>query len=384
MAEKIARDRRKRKDPWAEGQGACKDAARGQSESPELADLEAEAEGVDTAELGVGESVSTPSKGNARKDVREGTQVRPESKKGKTVVPDRVDHRPTDPVGVYLTEVGRTALLTKSQEVELARKIGISRRHFHRIVLKSEWVARRVTRMLDEIQAGRRPFESVLLSRHSEQIYRADTVERIRGNLETIQMIEKQADALKKQLCGKRMSVKRRERLYREIRRRRDHVAQLLDELGIQTKVIIHKYRELVRLRELRKELRKKQPRKRYVRSEAEALGVPVEPGNLEEALGEGLDSLSNRLVTSGRRFRFFEEAKDAFVNSNLRLVVSIARKYERRGLSIGDLIQEGNTGLMAAIDKFDYTKGFKFSTFATWWIRQAILRAIADQGKTV
>jgi RNA polymerase primary sigma factor len=71
-------------------------------------------------------------------------------------------------------------------------------------------------------------------------------------------------------------------------------------------------------------------------------------------------------------------------VRSNLRLVVSIARKYERRGLSIGDLIQEGNTGLMAAIDKFDHTRGFKFSTFATWWIRQAILRAIADQGKTV
>ncbi|MCI0341404.1 MAG: sigma-70 family RNA polymerase sigma factor [Planctomycetales bacterium] len=84
------------------------------------------------------------------------------------------------------------------------------------------------------------------------------------------------------------------------------------------------------------------------------------------------------------RRYERYEAGKDHFVRSNLRLVVSIARRYENRGMSVSDLIQEGNTGLITAIDKFDYKRGFKFSTFATWWIRQAILRAIADQAKTV
>jgi RNA polymerase primary sigma factor len=295
-----------------------------------------------------------------------------------------VEARAADPVGVYLSEVGRTGLLTKQQEVHLARRICISREHFHRIVLKSEWVARRVIGMLDAILSGRRPFETVLLSRHSEKIYRADTMERIQGNLSTIRLIQKQAELLGRQLKRRDLPKRTRARIEGEVRRRRGNIASLLDELGIQTKVIIHEYRRLIRLRDLMKELRKKRPKVTFVRGESKALGVPANARQLKALMGEDVESLSVRLETAGRRFRFFEDAKDAFVNSNLRLVVSIARKYERRGLSIGDLIQEGNTGLMAAIDKFDYRRGYKFSTFATWWIRQAILRAIADQGKTV
>ena len=119
-----------------------------------MADLEAEAEGVDTARLDKKGSVLIPGRRNVCKDVKEGTPVHSDSPRNKPVGPDRVDRRPTDPVGVYLTEVGRTALLTKNEEVQLARKIRISRRHFHRVVLKSEWVARRMTGMLDDIQGG--------------------------------------------------------------------------------------------------------------------------------------------------------------------------------------------------------------------------------------
>ncbi len=294
------------------------------------------------------------------------------------------ERRPSDPVGVYLSEVGRTGLLTKEEEVYLARKIEIARGHFHRVVLKSEWVSRRVRRLLDGIQGGEKPFEHLLLSRHSEKIYRADTMERIRGNLKTIDLIEKQARMLSRQLNRRNLSKCRRGRILMEIRRRRTNVASLLDELGLQTRVIIHEFRRLVRVRDLLRELKKKRPRKGFVRDEASSLDLASEAKAIEEAMGETLGSLESRLETAGRRYRLFEEAKDVFVNSNLRLVVSIARKYERRGLSIGDLIQEGNTGLMRAVDKFDYSRGYKFSTFATWWIRQAILRAIADQGKTV
>jgi len=113
-------------------------------------------------------------------------------------------------------------------------------------------------------------------------------------------------------------------------------------------------------------------------------LDLPRTWKEAEQMLGENRLEFKRRIVVAGRRLTLLESAKEEFVRANLRLVVSIARKYEKRGLTLADLIQEGNTGLISAIDKFDYTRGFKFSTFATWWIRQAILRAIADQGKTV
>jgi RNA polymerase primary sigma factor len=376
MAEKIGRERRKlNKKSWTRRNGGADASDSEPEEGSGLEDGRFDADETDTDERD-----DEPLDGK-RVDSTEPAPRKPSRSRGRH---EATVAKPSDPIGVYLSEVGRTGLITKAQEVLLARKINISRRHFHRIILKSEWVSRRVLSMLDAIQAGRKPFESVLLSRHSEKIYRADTLERIRGNLSTIAMIQKQADMLKRQLERKGMSKRRRARVELLIRRKREHIAALIDELGIQTKVIIHEYRRLGRLRDLRRELAKKRPRKGTVRADAGFLRVPAEPGEIDALSGEPLEAMKNRLVTAERRFRFFEDAKDAFVNSNLRLVVSIARKYERRGLSIGDLIQEGNTGLMAAIDKFDYTRGYKFSTFATWWIRQAILRAIADQGKTV
>ncbi|MCU0722536.1 MAG: sigma-70 family RNA polymerase sigma factor [Planctomycetes bacterium] len=295
-----------------------------------------------------------------------------------------VDRRPTDPVNVYLAEVGRTTLLTKAQEVFLARKIGISRKHFHRIVLKSEFVTRHFISMLDQIQAGTMPFENILLSRHAERIFRADTLERIRWNLGTIRLIRREAERLGQRAVRKDAPPRQRARAEAALHRSRTNVAQLLDEIGFQTKSLVHEFRRLCRIRDLWREARKARRRETWLREESGRLGVPSQPRALREMMGESFEALDTRLEAARRRLRLYEDAKDAFVRSNLRLVVSIARKYERRGLSIGDLIQEGNTGLMAAIDKFDHTRGYKFSTFATWWIRQAILRAIADQGKTV
>ena len=94
--------------------------------------------------------------------------------------------------------------------------------------------------------------------------------------------------------------------------------------------------------------------------------------------------SLRRRCTEIKRKFEYYDEVKQELSSGNLRLVVSIAKKYRNRGLSFLDLIQEGNTGLMRAVDKYEYRRGFKFSTYATWWIRQAITRAIADQGRTI
>ncbi len=104
----------------------------------------------------------------------------------------------------------------------------------------------------------------------------------------------------------------------------------------------------------------------------------------MEREMLEDYESLCNRLEAINRRAEKYEDAKKELSSSNLRLVVSIAKKYRNRGLSFLDLIQEGNTGLMKAVEKYEYRRGYKFSTYATWWIRQAITRAIADQARTI
>ena len=164
-----------------------------------------------------------------------------------------------------------------------------------------------------------------------------------------------------------------RARLLGDARARLAHCATLLDELGIQTRVIHDQFGWLADLRARIAAAGRSSRRPTRARLQ----------GFLAEA-GEPAEALAGRVSRSARRYSHYESAKHYFVQANLRLVVSIARRYENRGMSVSDLVQEGNTGLMTAIDKFDFRRGFKFSTFATWWIRQAILRAIADQAKTV
>ncbi len=286
----------------------------------------------------------------------------------------------TDPMSVYLAEIGKIPLIDKEREAVLARKIDISKRAFFRMALSSAYAASRIASKIEAILDGREPFESLFISRHTERIFRADTLSKAVENLAAVKPMLNAVSKLRNRRPTTSRGIRRRRicskgRLFR--------AGALLAELGLRVEVIVAEFERLALINEVMRQIGKKggiAATKDLRRN----LGLPATKKETEDLLGETAKEFERRVGTARRRLALLENAKEEFVRSNLRLVVSIARKYEKRGMSLADLIQEGNTGLMSAIDKFDYTRGFKFSTFATWWIRQAILRAIADQAKTV
>jgi RNA polymerase primary sigma factor len=186
-------------------------------------------------------------------------------------------------------------------------------------------------------------------------------------------------------LCQTRISQKERTRIEESLRLRRLKVLKLLEEVAIQTKKIRPIHEESF---ELAEEIRENRRRIRDLKRRG---GDPEEIKDAEERLAdievfalETLDQFLQRAEDIRHRFAEYEEAKRKLSSGNLRLVVSIAKKYRNRGLTFLDLIQEGNTGLMKAVEKYEYRRGYKFSTYATWWIRQAITRSIADQARTI
>jgi RNA polymerase primary sigma factor len=298
------------------------------------------------------------------------TKVKLEADKDPVTAPKR---RHRDTIRLYLSQIGDIPLLTREQEGALSRFITITRTRFHRVTLRSPAVILRLVEQLQEYLDGKRPFEKLLLPRSTEGIYRADIKVRARTNVATIRAIWAKREKTVAQLRQARAAGPKRRKLLDQLHRQQCHMAQLLYELRIKTEVV---HAEFSRLVELDAQVR------RADRSRAKSAAATLR-GLLAEA-GESQDELNHRVDRAARRYAHYEAGKHYFVKANLRLVVSIARRYENRGMSVTDLVQEGNTGLITAIDKFDYTRGFKFSTFATWWIRQAILRAIADQAKTV
>jgi RNA polymerase primary sigma factor len=291
-----------------------------------------------------------------------------------------------DPVRMYLTQMGNIPLLTRNEEIALAKKIEVTRKRFRRKVLECDGALRQVVETLRRVHSGELPFDRTVKVSLTENLEKDKILQRMPHNLKTLEHLMAQNEQDFERLLeeeGGDEDEKRKMR--RNIRVRRRKMVTLVEELSIRTQRVQPLMKKLeqfsVRMDELEKciEEAKGQRASKEDRANWEKELRDLMQMTLEEPAG-----LRKRVEIVRKRFAEYEEAKRALSGGNLRLVVSIAKKYRNRGLSFLDLIQEGNTGLMRAVDKYEYRRGYKFSTYATWWIRQAITRAIADQARTI
>ncbi len=291
-----------------------------------------------------------------------------------------------DPVRMYLTQMGEIPLLTRAQEIALAKKIELTRMAFRKLVLESDYCIAQAVDILQQVADGRLPFDRTMKVSTSEALAKNTITKLLPENLETVRKLMEADQADYDKLQVGRMAAATRKVIIRGMNQRRRKMAKLLEELSLRTSRIIPLMRKLdgVCRKMVDLERRIAAEAKRPVLPPEDLAAMEDELAGLESLVLEDSESLGRRLTTLKRVFAEYEDAKRKLSGGNLRLVVSIAKKYRNRGLSFLDIIQEGNTGLMRAVDKYEYKRGYKFSTYATWWIRQAITRAIADHARTI
>ncbi len=290
-----------------------------------------------------------------------------------------------DPIRMYLSQMSGIPLLTRDQEISLAKTIEVTRKRFRRTLLGCHFALQHTVDTLDKVYQGKLPFDRTIKVSLTERLTKEMILARMPHNLKTLKLIlaANRAD-FRKLVC---LSTTREEflTLRRRMLSRRVKALQLVEELSLRTRRVQPCVKQLEEASRRMDFLRtrigewKTQPMMRnqvsLLRKELHALMCMTQ---------ESPKSLRNRIAKLKNQYTVYQAAKRQLSSGNLRLVVSIAKKYRNRGLSFLDLIQEGNTGLMRAVDKYEYRRGYKFSTYATWWIRQAITRAIADQARTI
>jgi RNA polymerase primary sigma factor len=290
---------------------------------------------------------------------------------------ERID----DPVRMYLTQMGEIPLLTREQEIYLARKIDITRRLYRQKVIESSVAAAAAVKIFEDVDRGALAFDRTLKVGEGDK---EDVTHRLPENIATIRrLIDRNTE-----LYGKLdPSAKKKDdyrRTLRLLHSNRKKCWRLAEELGLQIKHIQALTDEVRKLCDQTEAASTELDGLKKARKRREAEAAETRLKELATKAAETPERLRRRVQQIRDRLAAYEDAKRKLSSGNLRLVVSIAKKYRNRGLTFLDLIQEGNTGLMKAVEKYEYQRGYKFSTYATWWIRQAITRSIADQARTI
>ena len=298
---------------------------------------------------------------------------------------ESTEKRIDDPVRMYLTQMGEIPLLRRDQEIALAKKIEMTRMHFRRRLLESDYCIQQAWDILGQVQRRDLPFDRTMKISTAENLSKETITARMPANLGTLERIVEANMHDWSALRAAKDTNGQERRLMRVLWRRRRRAAKLIEELSLRTTRIQPLMKKLQHICDKMLELRRSIDSADRNDTLAEDVEVMKEElDGLKDLVLEEPPLLHKRVKAIQKVFNDYEQAKRELSGGNLRLVVSIAKRYRNRGLSFLDIIQEGNTGLMRAVDKYEYRRGYKFSTYATWWIRQAITRAIADHARTI